>query len=158
MAQGWVGKYRDPLVRLKLALYGHPDSGGYWEQKCDSHPQQVGFKPIVDWRSCYDHEVLNLFLIVYVDDFKLCGPTENLNKCWAMMRKGIYMDEPALLGKCLGCDHVAGAASLNKGELRPMWSATTHRVLTERCSTTCPTSSASVSRDIRRLGDPSPSV
>ena len=25
----WVGKYEDPVVRLHLALYGHPDSGGF---------------------------------------------------------------------------------------------------------------------------------
>ena len=24
-------KYRDPVIRLVLALYGHPDAGGYWD-------------------------------------------------------------------------------------------------------------------------------
>jgi len=24
----WRGKYKDPVVKLNLALYGHPDSGG----------------------------------------------------------------------------------------------------------------------------------
>ena len=76
----WNGKFRDPVVRLRLALYGHPDSGVYWEQKCDTHLKSVGFDPIVDWRSCYFHRELQLFLIVYVDDFKLCGPASNLNK------------------------------------------------------------------------------
>ena len=27
----WHGKYTDPVVRLRLALYGHPDAGTYWE-------------------------------------------------------------------------------------------------------------------------------
>ena len=28
--------YKRPVVRLIKALYGHPDSGTYWEQHCDS--------------------------------------------------------------------------------------------------------------------------
>ena len=30
-------KYHDPVVRLKLALYGHPDAGTYREQRADEH-------------------------------------------------------------------------------------------------------------------------
>ena len=29
-------RYRDPVVPLIKALYGRPDSGGWWEQHCDS--------------------------------------------------------------------------------------------------------------------------
>eukprot|EP00969_Alexandrium_andersonii_P115919 5125988-Alexandrium_andersonii.AAC.1 len=36
--QAWIDAGMiDPVVPLKLALYGHPDSGGYWEQRCDGH-------------------------------------------------------------------------------------------------------------------------
>ena len=28
--------YRDPVVEMKQALYGHPDAGGYWERHCDA--------------------------------------------------------------------------------------------------------------------------
>ena len=32
------------------ALYGHPDAGTYWEQKCDAHVKAVGFVPIgLEW-------------------------------------------------------------------------------------------------------------
>ena len=46
-AQGgrWNGRQRqaldtdrglhDPVCRLVLSLYGHPDAGGYWEKHCD---------------------------------------------------------------------------------------------------------------------------
>eukprot|EP00975_Prorocentrum_lima_P038016 7996360-Prorocentrum_lima.AAC.1 len=61
----------DPVVPLKLALYGHPDSGGYWEQRCEGHLSSVGFEPIDGWQGCYLHPALSLFLVVYVDDFKL---------------------------------------------------------------------------------------
>ena len=68
-----------PAVRLRLALYGHPDSGTYWERHCDQYLRSVGFTPISEvWNSCYYHEKLKLYLVVYVDDFKLSGPKASL--------------------------------------------------------------------------------
>ena len=49
----WEGKYTDPVVPLKLALYGHPDSGVYWEQKAHKELTERGFEEIEDWQSCY---------------------------------------------------------------------------------------------------------
>ena len=46
---------RDPVCPLILALYGHPDAGGYWEAHCESHLKSVGFTPIDEWRSCFWH-------------------------------------------------------------------------------------------------------
>ena len=60
----WEGKYTDPVCPLLLALYGHPESGGYWEQHCEAHLLSVGFENIPDWRSCYYHKRLDLFLVV----------------------------------------------------------------------------------------------
>ena len=65
----WKGMYTDPVVRLKLAFYGHPDAGTYWEQHAEKHLRSKSFVPIDDWRSCYIHPKLDLMLIVYVDDF-----------------------------------------------------------------------------------------
>ena len=31
----WVGKYVNPVVLLVLAQYGHPDSGTFWEERCE---------------------------------------------------------------------------------------------------------------------------
>eukprot|EP00959_Pyramimonas_sp_CCMP1952_P456748 9473678-Pyramimonas_sp.AAC.1 len=47
---------RNPVCPLILSLYGHPDSGGYWEQHCEGHVTAKEPK---------------LFLTSYVDDFKL---------------------------------------------------------------------------------------
>ena len=41
--KGWRGKYKDPVVNLVLALYGHPDSGGFWEQHCENMLKEAGF-------------------------------------------------------------------------------------------------------------------
>ena len=112
--EGWDKKYIDLVVPLKLALYGHPDSGGYWEQHCNASLADVGFRELVheDWRSCFWHAGLRLFLTVYVDDFKLSGPAEHLEKGWELIRKHIELDPPTPTGKFLGCDHKPGEAKL----------------------------------------------
>eukprot|EP00959_Pyramimonas_sp_CCMP1952_P148039 3097799-Pyramimonas_sp.AAC.1 len=46
-----------------VALYGHPDAGGFWEQNCEAHALSKGFVPIPCWRSCYYHPELELFQI-----------------------------------------------------------------------------------------------
>jgi hypothetical protein len=37
---------RDPVVPLKLALYGHPESGGWWERHLESHLVANGWKAV----------------------------------------------------------------------------------------------------------------
>ena len=51
------------------------------------------------------HKKLKLFLIVYVDDFKLAGPKANLAAGWKLIRERIKMDEPTKADKFLGCQH-----------------------------------------------------
>ena len=119
----WQGMHA-PVCPLRLALYGHPDSGGFWEQVCDSHlttpenqpskliaatKKQVmgcGFVPMAEeWPSCYWHPKLRLFLVVYVDDFKLSGPTVNMDRGWELIRGGIDVEDPHPLDVYLGCAH-----------------------------------------------------
>jgi hypothetical protein len=85
----WPPSWRgmsDPVCPLVLALYGHPESGGWWERHCSSHLKSVGFVELPDWRSCFWHKALKLLLIVYVDDFKMAGPTVNLSEGWGLVR------------------------------------------------------------------------
>ena len=72
----WRGKYRNPVAPLVLALYGHPDAGGYWEEQCDAAIKSCGWETIVDsgWRSTYWHPKAKALLAVYVDDFNLSAP------------------------------------------------------------------------------------
>jgi hypothetical protein len=73
----------------------------------------VGFEPLAEsWQSCYWHEQLRLMLIVYVDDFKMAGPAENLAKGWELIRRGIVLDPPEELGLYLGCRHFIREGSL----------------------------------------------
>ena len=64
-------QYYEPVCILKLALYGHPDAGGYWERHSEEHLTSIGFVPVPDWRSTIWHPELKLFLTVYIDDFKM---------------------------------------------------------------------------------------
>src|SRR4051794_9001995 len=99
-----MGRHQEPVCRLKKALYGLPDSGTYWEQHCDASLRSGGYVPVgEDWPSCYVHPRLKLFLIVYVDDFKLAGPEKNLAEGWAIARKGLVIEDPKPVGLFLGC-------------------------------------------------------
>ena len=97
--------FTNPVCRLVLALYGHPDSGGYWEKKFNRTARKGGWKPIEYWPSCFFHPELLLVLVVYVDDFKMSGPLANLSKGWSTLRGEIKMGEPEPIGKYLGCEH-----------------------------------------------------
>ena len=100
----WEGM-TDPVVPLRLALYGHPDSGGYWEKHCEEQLRKVGFFPVPLWGSMFYHPGLQLLLMVYVDDFKMAGSQHNLERGWKLMREHISMDEPVPVNRCLGCLH-----------------------------------------------------
>ena len=106
----WKEKYpymKKPVVKMMKALYGHPDAGSYWEQKADEQAKKVGFREIEDWPSTYYHRELKLMLIIYVDDFKISGPSENIEKGWELLRQGIKIGEPEKIDEkgttYLGC-------------------------------------------------------
>ena len=90
---------------MRLALYGHPDAGGYWERHCENHFRRVGFVPIPEWQSSFWHPSLQCLLIVYVDDFKLAGPVGNLPRIWELISKDLRIGDPSPLGLYLGCHH-----------------------------------------------------
>ena len=115
--KGWEDPSCKPVVRLRLALYGHPDSGTCWERHCDAHLKKVGFEPVSEiWNSCYYHKKLKLLLVVYVDDFKMAGPTGSLDsEGWKLIRQGLTMEEPEKLGVFLGCNHVREEVKLADG-------------------------------------------
>ena len=73
-------KFRSPVCRLKLALYGHPLAGVFWERHCSAKLALCGWRRIPDWESCFAHHELGLVLSVYVDDFKMAGNKANMSK------------------------------------------------------------------------------
>src|SRR5262249_49554451 len=107
-------RLRKPVVPLRMALCGHPDSGTTWEKHCDAHVQSVGFVPFGSvWPSCYFHAGWRLFLVIYVDDFKMAGPTERLADGWSALRKGLVIED----AKPLGVFHELGSVVLPSGKV-----------------------------------------
>ena len=58
-------------------------------------------------------------LVVYVDDFKLAGPKENLAKGWAALRKHLSIEKEVRLGgkgsTYLGCRQIKSCRKLPDG-------------------------------------------
>jgi hypothetical protein len=107
---------KSPMVRLVYALYGHPDSGTFWGKHCDEQLRKIGFLPVgADWPSAYRHDELRLFLIVYVDDFKLAGPIRNLPRGWELIRKHLEVEEAKTNRVFLGCNQLKENICLPNG-------------------------------------------
>ena len=98
---------RDPVFRLVLALYGHPESGGHWEAHANAILLKEKWEPVsIDaFRSVYFHKALECILILYVDDFRIAGPAVNMKKAWETISRNIKIGAIEDSGKFLGCDH-----------------------------------------------------
>ena len=102
----WHGKYKDPVVKMLKALYGHPNAGGYWERHCTQQLKSVGWVPVgPNWPSMFYHPARACTLMVYVDDFKMAGPPTAVATCWEDIQGVIELDPPEDVGRCLGCEH-----------------------------------------------------
>jgi len=108
---------KKPVCRLNVALYGHPDSGTDWEHHCKISLNAAGFSGVGGdcWPSCFYHKELDLLLSVYVDDFKLAGPVDNIQKGWALISQHVELDPPQQLNLYLGCIHRQRTVT-NKGK------------------------------------------
>ena len=81
-------KMRCPAVRLKKALYGHKNSGVYWQRYCEKQCIAAGFSPISEnWPSVYYDKKNDLLLVVYVDDMKMAGPEHAMAEAWERLGK-----------------------------------------------------------------------
>ena len=108
--------YRRPVVRLRKALYGHPDSGTMWEQHCDKAVKEVGFVAVgPEWPSTYYHKEMKLLLVVYVDDLKMAGPESSMKQGWTMLLSKLDLEPETDLGLYLGCQLARGETKLKDG-------------------------------------------
>ena len=77
---------------------------------------QADFTPIESWQSCYWHDDLKLLLVVYVDDFKLAGPENNLARGWKLIRERLTLEEPTEANLYLGYFHETRKIALDNGK------------------------------------------
>ena len=66
---------------------------------------EFGWEPIKGWECLYIHRKEQLFLSVYVDDFKMAGVAKNLKPMWDKLKTKMDLDPPTPLsgGVYLGC-------------------------------------------------------
>ena len=64
--------------------------------------------------SVFFHPTLKLLLAVYVDDFKMSGPTDSMKKGWELISSKIDMDSPTPMGRYLGCEHQSQSSPLRR--------------------------------------------
>ena len=103
--KSWHNKYKRPVVRLRLNLYGHPLAGLFWEQHCSKAILKCGFEAVTGWECLYKHNKEQLFLSVYVDDFKMAGNKKNLSNMWKRLGALLDIDTPTAFREnvYLGC-------------------------------------------------------
>lgn len=88
----------DPVCIMDGNLYGHPIAGLLWEIHSHNLIKKAGFEPVTAWECLFVHKQKQLFLSVYVDDFKLAGKKENIVPMWkALQDTGIELDPPVSL-------------------------------------------------------------
>ena len=61
------------------------------------------------------HGKLKLFAMIYVDDFKLAGPKENLKQGWEMVCNAVDIGKSEAAGLFLGCVHEPFKRTLPNG-------------------------------------------
>ena len=101
----WHGKYDRPMCLLVKALYGHPESGGHWENHLTEAVLALGGVPVTDQPSNFWFVKEKLLLTVYVDDLLLSGPEGNHESLWKRLRSApfpIALDDPEPLDRFLG--------------------------------------------------------
>ena len=102
-------KFKDPVCPLTQNLYGHPLAGLLWDKGSQERIINAGFEKIKGWESLYVHQEKRMFLSVYVDDFHMAGPKENMKPMWqALSENGLKLDPPVPFNghQYLGCQQV----------------------------------------------------
>jgi hypothetical protein len=96
-------RFRDPVFPMLLAVCGHPDSTTWLDDKMNESVAKSGFQSLgAEWPSTVARAELKLLLTVYVDDFKLAGPSGNLSRGWDLLKKRLDIGEAT--STRLGCD------------------------------------------------------
>ena len=103
---GWAGKYKQPTVRLRKALYGHPLASACW----DLHLRQVlqgdlGLLPMEGHPSVYYCPKTFLLVVIYVDDVLVSGPKAHQSAFWKELQRLVETDEVEDLNQFIGRNH-----------------------------------------------------
>ena len=79
---GYSKQQADVKQAYTLALFKGVETWVRLPKHCEDQLKTVGWMPVLPetWQSIFYHAELDLLLVIYVDDFKMAGPAQNLNK------------------------------------------------------------------------------
>ena len=99
-------KFKDPVVLLDKALYGHPESGAIWDQHLKRILKEDGWESIPNHPGVHFNEKWQSTLVVYVDDLLLASPSKFTALIWSRIEKVVkFKDPPSSLERYLGIQH-----------------------------------------------------
>jgi len=103
---GWEHKFKRPCVRLRRALYGHPEAGDDWfAHLSEVLESKMGFKPVEGMPSLWWNPTTRVLTAAYVDDIMASGPAKACEEFWKVLRSHVTIDEVTTPGRFLGRDH-----------------------------------------------------
>lgn len=99
----WKGRYKQPTVRLKKALYSHPLASVYW----DLHLRQVrlgdmGRQAVDGHPSVFICPRTTLLVEVYVDSVLVSGPEKDQDIFWKLLKCKLDLDDVEDLSQFIG--------------------------------------------------------
>ena len=98
-------RYRRPVVKLCLALYGHPEAGPLWDAKLGAVLEYWGWSRIHEWSGVFVHADGSI-IIAYVDDLLMCALPKEMLAHWAELEKYVEFKEVAQpLARYLGANY-----------------------------------------------------
>ena len=104
--QSWVSRFRDPVCRLRLALYGHPESGALWDKHLSGILKKLGWVRQEAHPGLWLHTATGSIMTVYVDDIMMASRARDEATLWASLERVVeFGDPPAPIQKFLGGMH-----------------------------------------------------
>ena len=105
----WHGLYRDPVCRLRLALYGHPGSGALRDKHLSTILTRLRWVRQDAHPGLWLHTATGAILTVYVDDLMLAARLRDGADLWgslASLEKVVeFGEQPTPIEKFLGGIH-----------------------------------------------------
>ena len=79
-----------------------------------------GFQKVPSWECMYVHKAMQLFLSVYVDDYKMAGEKEHLGPMWRRLGAKLDLEPPVSFGSSV-------YLGLNQREIPPPMDLVRHK-------------------------------
>ena len=102
----WHGRFKDPVCRLRLALYGHPESGALWDKHLSKILKSLGWVRQEVHPGLWLHTATGAILTVYVDDLMMAARLRDEAGLWGALEKVVeFGEQPTPIEKFLGGIH-----------------------------------------------------